>query len=728
MKIPLLPRRARSQCRAITFFCATLLALGAANRVHAETLHEIAIFEAGEEIAFYDPSSGSAKAPSQLTLSGPFTSKLSIVSAPGRKTGLLEWTAAAGGDWKLVLAAPGWGRRDLSAHHFLEFSVNSPAAIAATNLPRLHLQSSLNFQSSAVDWQSFFPEGIDADSNTWQQARIPLSAFGPGDGFSPSQFKAVVFSHGVADSKPRTLWLQQVSAISTNVAASTNRPASPRNLVARTGDRSVALHWDGADEPAASGFHVYRSLSSNEPPTRVSQRAVTIRSFADMEVTNGQRYFYRITALNKFGESAHSELTAATPHPFSSDAAFLDLIQQTAFDYFWYEANPRNGLVRDRSRPYSTASIAATGFGLTAIGIGIDRGWVTRVQGRERVLTTLKTFWNAPQGPAASGVIGYKGWFYHFLEMDTAARAGVCELSSIDTALLLGGVLYAKQYFGEENPAEKEIRRLATAIFDRVDWTWMANDEDSLSHGWRPDRGFIEHRWIGYNEAMILYLLGMGSSKNPLPARHWQSWTSRYKWETHFGYDFVKFPPLFGHQYSHCWIDFRGIADDYMREKGLTYFENSRRATLAQRAYGMANESKGYSSNVWGWTACDGPGVQGRRGYSARGTPPPENEDGTIAPTAAGGSMAFTPEYSLPAFRHFYDQFRDRIWTGYGFRDAFNLEIDWWGTDVLGIDQGPILLMVENHRSEKVWRLFMKNPEIQRGLKRAGFRTFPARE
>ena len=712
--------------RPVQLFWAAILFLGAVRTLQAQVNSEIDIFATGtgEDFPYHDASTGSATSPSQLTLTGPFTSKLPVVHAPGRKGGLLQWISAPAGEWRLVLASPGWSRIDATSCQSLEFLVNAPESIKATQLPKIHLQSNLNFDSAATKWGKFFPEGVDADSNTWQVVRIPLTAFQPMGQFALDQFKAIIFSQNLPDAQARSLWFDQLRFVSTNAPANTNAPVAPRKLVVRSGDQSVALHWENAAEKNLRGFQVYRAPSREGPFVKVSKKPVSIRSFADVDVANGQSYFYRVSAVNRFGESGFSDAAQAAPKPFANNGEFLDLVQRTAFDYFWYEANPENGLVRDRSQPYSTASVAATGFGLTAIGIGVDRGWITRAQGRERVLTTLKTYWRQPQGTASSGVIGYKGWFYHFLEMDTATRAGTCELSSIDTALFFAGAIYAKEYFDQRHSDEVEIRALATELFDRIDWNWMANGEDSLSHGWRPEAGFIQHRWIGYNEGMILYLLGMGAAKNPLPAMHWQRWTDGYKWETHCGYEFLNFPPLFGHQYSHCWIDFRGITDDYLRKKGLTYFENSRRATLAQRAYGIANPGKGYGSNLWGWTASDGPGTLEKRAYAARGTPPPLNEDGTIAPTAAGGSLAFTPEYSLAALRNFYDQFRVKIWTGYGFRDAFNLEIDWWGSDVLGIDQGPILLMAENYRSENVWRIFMKNPEIQRGLQRAGFREY----
>ncbi|MEW6158890.1 MAG: glucoamylase family protein, partial [Verrucomicrobiota bacterium] len=400
---------------------------------------------------------------------------------------------------------------------------------------------------------------------------------------------------------------------------------------------------------------------------------------------------------------------------------FLEYLQRTAFDFFWYEANPANGLIRDRSTRTSFCSIAAVGFGLTGIGIAIDHGWISREAGRERVRTTLKTFWEKSQGATSSGHIGYKGWFYHFLNMNTATRFGSVELSSIDTALLVAGIIYVREYFSGADPIEQEIRTLADAIVHRIDWSWMARNGARLSHGWLPESGFLANNWIGYNEAMILYILGLGAATNPLPAASWTAWTSQYLWRTNYGFSYVQFEPLFGHQYSHCWIDFRYIADEYMRGKGSTYFENSRRATLAQRAYCATRRGFGYSTNVWGLTACDGPGFGAYLGYSARGAPPPFNDDGTIAPTAPGGSLPFAPEVCLPALRYLYDTYRTNLWTGYGFRDAFNLVANWWGPDVLGIDQGPILIMAENFRNRRVWQVMMRNEQIRRGLERAGF-------
>lgn len=401
-----------------------------------------------------------------------------------------------------------------------------------------------------------------------------------------------------------------------------------------------------------------------------------------------------------------------------SDDAILDSLQYTAFQYMWNEANPANGLIKDRSTSTSPASIAAVGFGLSGICIGADHGWVTRPAAASRVLTTLQTFWTWPQGSQASGTIGYKGLYYHFLDMNTGYRTWDCELSTIDTALLLAGIIDAKQYFTGGDSVETTIRALADSIYRRVDWVFTQNFNPGILMGWKPGTGFGGFgQWIGYNEAMILYLLALGSPTHPVATTTWNTWTSGYSWQTQYGYTYVIFPPLFGHQYSHCWIDFRNIQDGYMRFRGSTYFENSRRATLAQQAYCIANPGSftGYGANGWGITASDDP-----EGYSARGAPPPQDDDGTLVPSAVGGSVPFAPEIAIPTLEFFSANY-PLLWSTYGFKDAFNLEQNWWDTDYLGIDQGPIILMIENYRTQAIWNRFMGNPYIQAGLASAGF-------
>jgi hypothetical protein len=490
----------------------------------------------------------------------------------------------------------------------------------------------------------------------------------------------------------------------------------PQGLVQRTGDRSVILHWDPVVDAGLAGYHVYRSLATTEAFEPYSAILPT-NHFVDFEVQNDITYHYRVRAVGTAGrESLDSATISATPRVLG-DEAFLELVQHTAFDYFWYEVNPKNGLIKDRSSNPSLSSIAAVGFGLSALTVGIDRGWISREAGRHRVLTTLTFLANIPQGPEPDAG-GYKGFYYHFLDMHTGRRAWDTELSTIDTALLLGGVLHVRQYFNQPDAAEARIRTLADTLYQRVEWPWMQVRSAKICHGWEPERGFLPYDWGGYNEAMILYLLALGSPTFPVKADAWSAWTSSYAWESHYGHEFVTFPPLFGHQYSHVWVDFRNTQDAYMREKGLDYFENSRRATLANRAYAIANPLgwDDYSNNVWGLTASDIP-----KSYLARGAPPAENDDGTITPTAIGGSFAFTPHESLAALRHIYSTYRTQIWGPYGFKDAFNPSMKWFASDYLGIDQGPIVLMIENYRTDRIWDAFMQHAAIQHGLKRAGF-------
>lgn len=496
---------------------------------------------------------------------------------------------------------------------------------------------------------------------------------------------------------------------------------APRGYVARSGDRSVVLHWDQATGEPVSGYQVERASTADGPFSNSIALSPAENSWCDLQVTNGQDYFYRVRAVDSTGAPGPcTPIRKVRAKPFANDSEFLEYVQQTAFDYFWYTANPTNGLIPDRTMPGAASSIAAVGFGLTAIGIGIDHGWITRAEGAERVLKTLRTFHDGPQNNTVSNAMGYKGWFYHFLEPKTALRFTRfhTELSSIDTALVLAGAIYAEEYFDQNDPNEKQIRSLTKSLVSRVDWQWMADEALRLRMGWQPDSGFLKARWTGYNEAAILYILAIGARENALPPAAWDKWTSSFEWGTNYGFEYAPYPVLFVHQYSQCWLDLRSLKDSFMRARNLTYFENSRRATLAQHTYCKANPGgfKGYGSLVWGLTAGDGP-----TGYEARGAPPPVHDDGTIAPTAVGGSVPFAPEICLPALRHFYTEFRTNLWTPYGFSDGFNLHRNWWATDVLGIDQGPILIMIENHRTQRVWQTFMKSDHVRRGFRRAGF-------
>jgi hypothetical protein len=430
--------------------------------------------------------------------------------------------------------------------------------------------------------------------------------------------------------------------------------------------------------------------------------------------------------------------------------ALVDDLEQRSFRFFWDSANPANGLVPDHYPGESFSSIAAVGFGLTAYGIGVERGYISRAQAIERTLATLRFFDTAPQNASEDEASGYRGFFYHFLDMKSGKRyARWTELSTVDTTLLLGGVLFAQSYYDRDTPAERTIRVLADRIYRRVDWRWAQARPPLISMGWTPGGRFIPNDWEGYNEAMLLYVLALGSPTHPVDGDAWRAWTRTYDrhWGRFEGQQLLNFGPLFGHQYSHAWIDFRGIRDAWSRAHELDYFENSRRAVIAQRNYAIANPGRwsGYGPNVWGLTASNGPGgfvVEGHdrreafHGYTARGAGLGYLvDDGTIAPTAAAGSIAFAPELVIPALEEMKRRYGKAIYGEYGFVDAFNpsfhvhtplrtgklLPMGWVDTEYLGIDQGPIVLMIENWRSDFVWNVMKKNPYIRRGLQRAGF-------
>jgi hypothetical protein len=694
----------------------------------AQSKPDILIFDEDDAagVGYYDASFGFRSAPSTLTLGGPGSDKLRIVqsqAATGSVSGLLQWSSSTGGNWRLFVSSPGWGSNNATGYDSLVMVVNGPEGIPGAALPRLALESTANISTPLVPMAPYLSE-LDADSTTWQRVSVPLSAFEPYGGFSLGSLKDFNFSQGPTDGTTHTLWFDNVRVIAKTTPPDTVVPSAPRHPLARAGDRSILLHWDWNQEADLLGYNVYRSDAPGAPFVKVTGSPLLLSGYADLSVTNATPYGYAVTAVDvQFNESPPSDTVLVSPAPFGSDQEFLTYVEQAAVDYFWYEANPANGLIRDRSTRGSVASVAAVGFGLSAITVGVRNGWIERTLARDRTLVTLRTFWDGPQGPDATGMIGYKGWFYHFLDMGTAERAWDAELSSIDTGLLLAGILHAREFYDRADSVESEIRSLADSVYARIDWNWMTNGQAALTMGWRPGTGFLPYRWIGYNEAMILYILGLGAPENPLPAQSWTAWTSGYSWQTHYGFSFIAFPPLFGHQYSHCWIDFRGIADLYNASSGITYADNTRRATYAQQAYCIANPGgfSGYGPLLWGLTACDGPGGTGYQGYAARGAPPAQNDDGTIAPTAAAGSLPFAPEICVPTLRNMYDQYRASIWCLYGFRDAFNLQAGWWDSDVIGIDQGPIALMLENQSSGGVWADLQRATEVQRGLAAAGF-------
>jgi hypothetical protein len=433
--------------------------------------------------------------------------------------------------------------------------------------------------------------------------------------------------------------------------------------------------------------------------------------------------------------------TPQAPHSTLTDSEMLDHLRRETFNYFRQEVNPQNGLIVDKTQPGSPSSIAAMGLGLSVYTVAVERALLSRAEAIEKALAALRFFHSSHQGPEPDAT-GYKGFYYHFLDMKTGRRAWQSELSTVDTAILMAGILTVASYFTGNSGEEREIRELAEALYRRVDWQWALKGAATVCHGWSPELGFLPWRWdTGYSEAHILYVLAMGSPVFPIDPKGYKEWTSTFEWKKLYDIEYLHAGPLFIHQMSHLWLDFRGIHDDFNRKTGIDYFENSRRATYVQRAYGTDNP-KGfvhYNKYGWGLTASDGPGpavltVKGVQrefyDYTARGVPFGP-DDGTLSPWAVVASVPFAPEITIDTIRHAIERLRLKGHSPYGFDASYNptfpgeskKEHGWVSPWIFGLNQGPIILMIENYQSQLIWKIMRKCPYIIRGLRRAGFRN-----
>ena len=415
----------------------------------------------------------------------------------------------------------------------------------------------------------------------------------------------------------------------------------------------------------------------------------------------------------------------------------LARLQWTTVLYYLHETNPDNELVRDKTDPAAPCSIAAVGLALATIPAVVKSGVLVRKFAAKIARRRLRSLFDLPQGPGLD-TAGHKGFFYHFLDIDTGRRVWNCELSTLDSAFLFAGALTCSTYFGADTEDEAEVRRLADALYCRADWNWARDGGPTLTHGWKPETGFLPHRYEGYDEGLLLYLLGLGSPTHPLPPESYAAYCATYQWKEIYGRELLYSGPLFTHQLSHLWVDFRGIRDAFMRERRSDYFENSRQATFVQQEYAVRNplQFEGYGEHCWGFTACDGPGwikrvVNGVErqfyDYIARGAPFGP-DDGTVAPWVVVASLPFAPEIVIPTARHFA-RLKLGMTAPYGFKPSFNQTFivedsptGWWVTPYhFGIDQGPVVLMVENYRSGLVWDTMRRCPAVIAGLRRAGF-------
>lgn len=633
----------------------------------------------------------------------------------------LRWTSAVGGDWGVAAAGERWEPQDMTAHKELRFKVNGPSAIRREDLPDMALEDTANRRSSRV-WMGDYLNGLDANTGSWQAVAIPLAAFQPGlQKCDLSDVKTVFFFQRLSSEGEKEMWVDDLRAHApgTEMAA----PVPPAGIVAAGHHLRVDLRWPPDESGSLKGYRVFASDSADGPFEPASHRVDALNLFSDFIGTNGVTRYYRIKSVNlEYDESEWSDVVSGTSRAMN-DEELLTSIQEAAFRYFWDYGHPVSGLAREASDFSSDlCAIGGSGFGLMNIVVGADRGFVTREEAVARVLKIVRFLGERAtrhHGAWSHQVNGTTGEIVPFSQLDDG-------VDIVETAYMAQGLLTVRSYFDRDVPEEKELRRLATELWEAIEWDAFQKDADDkvIQWHWSPTKGFELNLPVrGFNECMIVYLLAIASPSHPVPASlYYDGWANNYWYEngnTYYGHKVWVGPeyggPLFFMHYS-----FLGFDPRNKRDRFCNYFENGRSVALVQQAYCAENPKgfKGYSSEVWGMTASRNP-----FGYAAHA--PGEADNGTITPTAALSSMPYAPEAAMAALRRFYEEYGSRIWGPFGFTDAFNPSEDWYSDGYLAIDQGTIAPMIENHRTGLCWDKFMANPEIQPMLDAIGWEPDP---
>lgn len=725
--------------RQMSLLLLGLLALPLALPLAASTgYYRHAFFDNSLTKDTYYYSSGKASAPSSVVLEDgrlPVDSKIFMTPPNALR---LEWQSSEGGGWDAEIRIVDLRNREVDfAGDTLYFWLYSPGGISKGDLPVLRLGDTGKHFSSAIALENFVG---NLPGEQWVRVAIPFSKVGTGsiEPFEPHRLAALVFSQGKADGVRHTLLVDEVSIDSRTAEhlapqeRKANLPA-PQGPVARGYDRHIDISWTPITSPELRRYIVYRSRDGkNFSPIGIQEPG--IHRFTDFVGKSGENATYRITASDRnYHESSPSaEVTAAT-HALNDDE-MLTMLEEACFRYYWEGAHPEAGMTLENI-PGDDRIVAtgASGFGIMALVAGVDRGFITRQQGLERLLKIVTFLEKTPR---------YHGVWSHFMNGSTAETMPVFGVFDnggdvVETAFLVEGLLAARQYFHGANDRERDLYQRISHLWETVEWDWYRRspENDALLWHWSPDWSWrMNHRLTGFNEVMIVYLLGIASPTHAIPADlYYTGWAGqspqaidyRSAWgrtkdgdhyangNTYFG---IKLDvgvgsggPLFFTHYSYMGFDPHALTDRF-----TNYFENNRNIARINLAYATENPGhhKGYGADSWGLTASDGP-----HGYNA-GAPVAHDDNGTIAPTGALSSFPYTPEASLAAFKHYYRDLGENIWGVYGPRDAFNLDQKWYSPIYMGLNQAPIVVMVENYRTGLLWKLFMSNPEMQPMLDR----------
>lgn len=682
---------------------------------------EVYFFSDSNNPGYYDTGLAFKSGSSFLEQTGSSGDKLPTdgTAFQGRNSLRLRWNSRSGGDWSALVIAPGFPFQDISNTDTLAFWVYAPNGLNKGDWPNIFLEGAPGSTKSRKYNIGNYAPGLDA--KIWTQVKIPLSVMttDPNQtGINFKQIKAIIFGQNAADAQEHTLLIDEVR---TYRASATANLLAPEQFRAKGYDSHIELRWKNIGNSGGTAFRVYRSLDEGQTFTLIGQVGKSDSIYLDFVRPLGLnvKASYRLTSASGSGQESQPSAVAGASSAPMSDEQLLDMVQEYTFRYFWDFAHPQSGLSRERNTSGDIVTIGGTGFGVMALLVGIERGFITREQGRDRLSKMLSFLEKADR---------FKGAFPHWMNglsgkvIPFSTRDDGGDL--VETSFLFEGLLAAREYFKENSSEEQLLRSKITTLWEAIEWDWYRQYfQNFIYWHWSPNYQFAMNFPVrGWNEGMIVYLLGIASPTHGVPEGLYEKgWAGNSNYVNKNQYYSVLLPlgpalggPLFFAHYSFMGFDPRNIKDKY-----TNYFTQNRNHTLINRAYCIANPKKfkGYGENCWGLTASDDP-VQGYLAHEPNSGP---QDNGTIAPTAALGSFPYTPVESLGALKHFYREYGADLFGPMGFYDAFNPQLNWTADSYLAIDQGPIINMIENHRSGLLWKHFMANAEIQTALKKIGF-------